>query len=102
MKENEKLLLQKLEAVTAAWRRLHEDSVPNLPLKWEIGDGIAFLDGTWIAPVKFINTEKLDWCVEVVYPISFEIPLTDGSLDIIIIKEQGDFEIQAIDRRIVR
>lgn len=116
MTENKELLIQKLEAVTDAWKRLYEEPVPkgtwslrfaktaniNLQLKWGIKEGILFLDGIWIAPVQFIDLEKLDKIDEAVQPIGFDIPLTDGTLEIVIIEEQGGFEIHAIDRHIMR
>ena len=54
MTENKELLIQKLEAVTDAWKRLYEEPVPkgtwslrfektaniNLQLKWGIKEGI--------------------------------------------------------------
>ena len=96
---NEEMLLQRLNAVTNAWKNQFE--TPALPLNWEIKDNIVFLDGIWIAPAQFIVLQKLEWCAEQFYPIGFEISLTDGILDVIIIQEDSKFELHAIERHIL-
>ena len=82
-----------------AWARMEASSgKPDLPLVWSVQDGVLFLDGIWVAPVRFIDTTKLDACARQVQPVNFEVGLIDGSLDVIIIREYGEYRIHAIER----
>lgn len=106
-------LIEKLNCITDAWKAQfeppysefwtpeHFQTPPELPLVWTVEDGILFLDGVWIAPVKFIKPENLEQAAEWVNPVTMEIDLIDGSLDIIITKWMGKYSISGVERTVV-
>lgn len=76
-------LLQKLDGLTKTWKKQCICPFPEgIPLKWEIRNGIVFLDGIWIAPASFIRTEKLDQYDDFVYMETIQLPMADGSLEV--------------------
>lgn len=111
MTEHEEIL-QKLEAISNAWkaqfitpapqgtwgRRFQKNMVPDLLLKWDIANSIVFLDDIWIAPVDFIQIEQLEQNADYVQMSTIDLPLTDGDLNIMITEEQEKFEISVIER----
>ena len=101
---NEALLLQKLKEITVAWKALqismgHD---PDIPLQWSIEDGILFLDGVWVCPVKFVSPEKLSNHDPYMDEVCISIGIQDGYVDIIVTKEFGEYGIHAIERHIPR
>ena len=107
-------LLEQLNRITDAWKAQFGGSQgrtawaraeasagkPDLPLVWSIRDGVLFLDGIWVAPARFVDAAKLDTCARQVQPANITINLIDGSLDIIIIREFGEYRIHCIERHI--
>lgn len=106
-------LIEKLNRITEAWKAQfqfpyeeywtpeHFKIPPDLPLVWTVEDGILFLDNVWIAPVKYICTDKLDEAPKWVNPITMEIDLVGGSVNIIITKWMGKYSIAGVERIVV-
>lgn len=110
----EKSLIEKLNCITDAWKAQFQSpciedqdwdhylqTPPDLPLVWKVEDEILFLDNVWIAPVKCIKQEHLEQAAEWVNPVTIEIDLIDGSLDIIITKWMGKYSISGVERTVV-
>lgn len=101
---NEVVLLQKLNALTDAWKalQLSMERNPDIPLQWSIEENILFLDGVWVCPVKFVSLEKLSDHDPYMDEVCMSIALQNGDLDIIVIQEFGEYVIHAIERHIPR
>ena len=101
---NETVLLQKLNALTDAWKalQLSMGRNPDIPLRWSVEDRILFLDRVWICPVKFVSLEKLNNHALYMDEVCMSIALQNGDLDIIVIQEFGEYVIHAIERHIPR
>lgn len=95
-------LLEKLNAITAAWKALHiHGNVPDIPLRWSVDPhGILWLDRVWICPARYIDISKLDTCAGNVQEVNFEVPLEGELLEVIIIREFEKYEIHAIERHV--
>lgn len=92
-------LRSKLNGLAQEWKAQNLHNLPcNIPLQWEIRDGIVYLDGIWIVPVSCIRMDRLDNCDNYVGMGTIEIPTVDGILEIIITRDEDDVRISAIDR----
>lgn len=78
------------------WTPKHFKIPPDFPLVWTIENGILFLDNVWIAPVKFIRTDKLNEALEWVNPVTMEIDLVGGTVNIIIRKWMDKYSIAGV------
>jgi len=103
-------LIEKLNMITDAWKAQFQAPYSDfegpehferpLPLVWRVEDGILFLDDVWVAPIRYLRMDGLEQAAEWVNPVSMEIPLIDGSLDIIITKWMGEHAISSVERAI--
>lgn len=96
------LLLEKLNALTAAWKALPAHGTePDIPLRWSIDPfGLLRLDNIWIAPARYVDVSRLDECARNVQDTYFEISMEKELLVVIIIQEFDKYEIHAIERHI--
>lgn len=100
------LLLSRLAALSEAWKDLIEKTDgerPDVPLVWSVDDeGLLYLDGKWICPAKYVDESELEdrELSSLVSHVTIILPLTDGSMDLIVIKEFGEYEFSIIERRV--
>lgn len=96
------LLLEKLNALTAAWKALPTHGTePDIPLQWEVDPfGLLRLDNIWICPARYVDISRLDECARNVQDVNFEVPLDKELLEVIIIREFDKYEIHAIERHV--
>ena len=94
-------ILKKLNELTQTAKKNDASIMPrDLPLKWELRNGILYLDDVWIAPIDAIDLAIIDWYTAGATLISLMLPTTDGTLDIIIYGDEQDFGIRHIERYI--
>lgn len=99
-------LLSRLAALSEAWKDLIEKTDgerPDVPLVWSVDDeGLLYLDGKWICPAKYVDESELEdrELSSLVSHVTIILPLTDGSMDLIVIKEFGEYEFSIIERRV--
>ena len=101
---NEVVLLQKLNALTDAWKALQfaKGHNPDIPLQWSIEENILYLDGVWICPTKFVSLEKLNNHDSYMDEVCISIAMQKGDVDIIVTQEFERYAIHAIERHIPR
>lgn len=94
------ILMEKLDALTAAWKALpeHGPETPDISLQWSVDSGMLWLDRTWICPARYVDVGRLDEYAQKVQDVFIQIPLEKESVDIIIIREYGKYAIRAIER----
>ena len=98
---NDEFVLRKMNQLTGAAKAHNTEIVyRELPLKWELLDGILYLDGVWVVPAAFIDLKRMDDAIANAALDTISVPVTDGTLDIMIFGDQNDFGIQCIDRHI--
>lgn len=101
-------LLNKLKGYSDAYKALFQPpydehwtsekfgEAPTLPLVWTVDAfGMLYLDGIWVCLVKYIAVEKLE---PRAHAAGFLLPLMDGWISIVIIKEFGKYKIVAMER----
>lgn len=93
-------IIRKLERISDTWKAQHPVS-PELPLAWKVEDGMLLLDDVWIVPIKYLVQDQLDEAVEWINPVAIELELIGGSVDIIITKWMGKYEISGVERTVV-
>lgn len=99
-------VLSRLTALSEAWKDLKENETrerPNIPLVWSVDDtGMLLLDNVWVCPARYLNTEQLtkEDRSEFVSDVTIVLPLAEGTLDLIIVKEFGDYEFSIVERRV--
>ena len=98
-------LLSRLAALSEAWKDLIEKTEgerPDVPLSWSVDDGLLYLDGKWICPAKYVDVSELEdrELSSLVSYVTIILPLTDGSMDLIVIKEFENYEFSIIERRV--
>lgn len=96
------ILMEKLNALTAAWKALPAHGVePDIPLQWSVDPfGMLWLDRVWICPAKYVDMSKLDACAQTAHDVCFEVSLEGEFLEVIIIREFDKYEIHAIERKV--
>lgn len=95
------ILLEKLTAITEAWRALpdHREATPDIPLQWAVDPtGMLWLDQVWICPASYVNMSRLDECAQDVQESYFEVPIDKEFMTVILIPEFGEYKIHAIER----
>lgn len=97
------ILLEKLTAITEAWRALpdHGDVILDIPLHWAVDpSGMLWLDKVWICPASYVNMSRLDECARDVQESYFEVPIDKEFMTVILIPEFGEYKIHAIERHV--
>ena len=98
--KNHAEILSKLNELTQTAKENDIDTHRNLPLKWELRNGVLYLDDIWIAPADVIDLANIDWYIADATLGCLMIPTTDGTLDIIFYGADQDFGIRHIERTI--
>ena len=99
-------LLARLTALSEAWKDLKERTEgkrPGVPLVWTVDeDGLLYLDGKWVCPVKYVGVDRLAKreLSSLVSDVTIVLPLTEGNMDLIILKEFEEYEFDIVERMV--
>lgn len=99
-------LLARLTALSEAWKNLKERTEgkrPGVPLVWTVDeDGLLYLDGKWVCPVKYVGVDRLAKreLSSLVSDVTIVLTLTEGNMDLIILKEFEEYEFDIVERMV--